>query len=154
MQLQVATIPPVSLLKYSAFSQSRYGNFYTTFTEKEYAMQQNLLEEHIKYINNAICVLNKSKNLRTIRWDRDLMKSTTRKRGKYMTNKNKITKFAYNHLYDGVHPDDHLQHHWYRVMCQSIVTDICENSLYPPSSSEDEDDHQMDTWDFKRNKLA
>jgi hypothetical protein len=62
-----------------------------------------------------------------------------------------MPKFVYSHLFDGVHADHHLQERWYHVMCQSIAADICERAVYVSSS--DDDDDQMDTWDFKRNKL-
>jgi pterin-4a-carbinolamine dehydratase len=85
-KFQVTTIPPVSLAKFSAFYKSKFGLQNTSFTDDQLHIQQTILEEDVKYINNSICLLNQSNKLRTIRWDRDLLKTTTRKRGKYNTN--------------------------------------------------------------------
>ena len=79
------------------------------------------------------------------------MKTSIRKKqtGKGVIRRN--LKFTYAHMYDGVHPDDYLRDKWFKILCQSIINDL--SSLHESSSDED-DESEIQTWDFKRQKLT
>lgn len=147
IKVKIATIPPASLKKYILFNTTKHRLTETVFSDDEIHQKQNQLEDDIKLINSAISAMNCSENLRTLRWDRDLMKTTIKKRGANGKNKKKITKFNYNHLYDGVHADSKLEGKWYRIMCESIKNDLQQIQGEMCSASDSSDD---DNWDFKR----
>lgn len=148
------TIAPVSLAKYQAFSQEHHQLNQSRFTHEELQSQQKHLEQDIREINETICFINSCNNFRTVRWDRDLLKHTTKKRGRTACNRKKMTKFTYRDLYDGCHAVDDLAETWYRILCNSVVEDFylgnpSGNTVEVPSDSDTEDE-EKESWDFKR----
>ena len=121
---------------------------HTYYTTSELLFQQTQLEHDLTHINNAICHINTTHNISTVRWDRDLLKTKIKRRGKNGKNIKKVTQSTYIHLFDGVHPDCYLQDKWYAIICHSLRSDLNPDT----SSSEEEDDGQGETWDFKRHK--
>lgn len=68
-----------------------------------------------------------------------------------------ILKFTYAHMYDGVHPDDYLRDKWFKIFCQSIINDFSslhESVSFTESSSDEDDESEIQTWDFKMQKLT
>lgn len=147
-QTTFACIPPVSLTKHKDFNKDRNKLSSSIFTTEETQLQQKHLEEDIKQLNQAIIHINNSHSLRSIRWDRDIMKTTTKLRGRNKQNRKQITKFTYKHLYDGIHPNILLANKWYTFLCRAVTLDST-NKLSELSSSDDDQD-EADSWDFKR----
>ena len=67
--------------------------------------------------------VNNLHNVRTVRWDKDLIKRSLKRRG---TNQrlHKCVKYTYGNLYDGVHPYINLSKLWFDVLCDSVVKDL------------------------------
>ena len=103
-------------MKYKTFQQQRNKFYESIFTDTTIHAQQRSLEEDIKYINAAISEINTKKHLTTIRWDRDIMNTSIRKKqtGKGVIRRN--LKFTYAHMYDGLHPDDYLRDKWFKTL--------------------------------------
>ena len=170
----IATIPPADLQKYTN-KQSLKGKLnhgtIKQHSNGELSTMQTDLENDIREVNAAICTINASYKLGTIRWDRDIEKTVTKHRGAFNKNTRKVRKFVYTHLPDGVHADDHLREKWFRVACRTIVSNIkghqhVHQQIDEPvhvsvdmTMQEDqtlhvlvEDDQQEDreSWDYKR----
>lgn len=145
--LKIASVPPVSIFKYQHFQKQRKLNFRSTLCDFDAFQQQKKLEEDIRYINTKICLLNEANNVKNIHLDKDLIKITVKHRGRTGQNRKKISKFVYNKLYDGVHPEFSLKMRWFDIICKSIQSDFnFDDVLFDTDSSEDE----TETWDFKR----
>ena len=82
------------------------------------------LENDNMEINMHIEELNSQSNLRTVHWDRDLMKISIKRRGANKQYTKSIMKFVYKDLYDGVHPCQKLRTLWYRILIESISKDL------------------------------
>jgi len=148
--IKFATIPPVSLAKNAMHFSHTLSNQQT----QNLVSQQSQLETDIQLINNYISSVNEANGARTIRWDNDIIKHHMKRRGTKKTLK-KITKFVYNNMDDGVHPNSYLRCKWFYALCQSIVNDINEKLPLPEILEYNLDDEQQnenddDTWDFKR----
>lgn len=112
-----------------------------------FSSKKKKIEEDIRYINSKICLLNEAKNVKNIHLDKDLIKITVKHRGRNGQNRKKLSKFVYNKLYDGVHPEFSLKMKWFDIICKSIQSDFnFDDVLFDTDSSEDE----TETWDFKR----
>lgn len=145
----ITTIPPASLKKANAFNREKQRLSKSIFTEQEIQQQQTELEHDIQIINKQISLINSNLGLRTVRWDRDILKTSIKKRGH--TNKQtikKVKKFNYKNLYDGVHACADLESKWYTILCRSIRADMV--SVSHSDNSDDSDDQ----WDFKRHKVC
>lgn len=94
------------------------------YTDTDLEAQQNALETDIRYINDQISKINSQHNQPTIRWDRDIQKTTHKRRGALGQNRIKIQKFVYTHMPDGVHADATLTTTWFHVACTTIVADL------------------------------
>jgi hypothetical protein len=137
-------IPSVSLDKFCTFNMGKGKLFYSIFTPDERKIQQSNLEEDLKIINLAL----QSFSVHApVRWDRDLLLCSTKKRGRKNKTSKKVVKTSYASLYDGVHPNDDLSHKWYSFMCHCLSIEILQASL---SDSESDTDDEA-SWDFKRN---
>lgn len=147
IQVKIACIPPVSLLKSDTFAQERNRLQHSIYTTHQKQQQQKQLEHDIRLINTNIMHMNTTSFLRTVRWDRDITKTKTQLRGRHNQNKHKVSFFCYKHMYDGVHPDNYLFSKWYRYMCLSISKDIF-HSLYITGTPSSPTQHE--NWDFKR----
>ena len=128
--LKFATIPPASLVKVA-------DHFSYTFHDSEQqtvSIEQKNLEIDIDLINSFITSVNLANGTKTVRWDKDLLKSHSKRRG---TNKRlkKLVHYRYVDLYDGLHPHMALSQTWCSIMCKSISSDLlkCE-----PESKEEE----------------
>ena len=85
---------------------------------------QTDLENDIREVNAAICTINASYKLATIRWDGAMEKTVTKHRGAFNRNTRKVIKFVYSHPPDCVHVDTLLREKWLRVACRTIVSNI------------------------------
>jgi hypothetical protein len=81
--------------------------------------------------------------------DRDLIKVSTKKRGRDGKNIKKVLKFIYTDMYDGVHASESLKSKWFSVLCRSALADMADHSASESSTDDDEDSGK---WDFKRHK--
>ena len=99
---------------------------------------------------------------RTVRWDKNLVKIHSKRRG---TNKKlkKVVHYIYVDLYDGFHPHMSLSELWFNVVCDSIYRDLTCAVTNENGVVEEEDlgvveevldivDEmaENDGWDFKR----
>jgi hypothetical protein len=102
---------------------------------------------------------------RTVRWDKNLVKIHSKRRG---TNKKlkKVVHYRYVDLFDGLHPHMFLSELWFIVMCDSIYRDLPCAVTNENGVVEDEDlgvvevveeeldivveMEENDSWDFKR----
>ena len=149
----ITAIPPISLAKSTEFNISKDRLQHNIFTEEEIKDQQIHLEEDIKLLNKNISQINQSMGMRTIRWDRDIMKTSIKKSGHKKQHVKKITKFNYKHLYDGVHASLGLQHKWNNILCQSILADMMIHTKSDLRKT-DEEDCKTGDWDFKRRRTS
>jgi hypothetical protein len=151
-----------SISKYAAFNTEKHKLQHSTFTPEQISNQQQHLETDIQQINDAIITINNNAQVRTVRWDRDLLQVKCKSRGKHRQNKAKIVTISYKQLYDGVYPCETLYTKWYSYMCNSIISDISQPLSVSPvhvhdaklSSDQETDDEPDISWDFKRAKMA
>ena len=148
--IKFATIPPVSLSKSAQFNTSKHRLYNSMFSSDDIQLQQKQLERDVHYVNQEIRNLNIASNVRTVTWDKDVIKSTIRKRGRHGQNRKKVSKFVHKHLYDGIHPDSYLAEKWYRVLCNSIGNEFNDLQDVIPQVSSSDGENDIDTWDFKR----
>ena len=119
---KIVTIPSASLKNFNKSSQFKNELTTPTTSDLELKLMQNTLENHLLRINMFITDLNDQSNLRTVHWDKDLQKSSL-KRKSDNTHKN-VLRFVYKDFHDGVHPCDALRTRWYTVLLQSISKDL------------------------------
>lgn len=144
--LKFATIPPVSLFK----KNERFSAFLSSFSQAQINDEQKILEEDVMNVNSFISSINEMNSTRTVRWDKDIIKIHMKRRGTHKTLK-KNSKFIYKDLYDGVHPYMELAYKWYFALCKSILNDIKDMPSQHLDVEEEEDDEEdMESWDFKR----
>ena len=87
----ITSIAPVSLHKHITHQQNKNKLHNSIFTHEHLCQQQAQLEEDIHEINTNISHINKCHRVRSIRWDRDIMKVTIKKRGRNGKNKQKYS---------------------------------------------------------------
>lgn len=135
---KMTTIPPASISKQNS---SPFDN-----------VNQKKLESDITIINEHITMINSQSNVGTVRWDSDLIKISTKRRGKYNQNFKKIVKFDYTSLHDGVHAMPCLSRKWFSVLIESVKVDLASAAplLQSDSESESESEEDRHSWDFKR----
>lgn len=159
-KFKLVHIPPVSLLMYDNFNRQRAKLFNSKFTLADKLKQQNELETHITIINSNISEMNCSSNLHSVRWDRDVMRFKSKKRGRNQKYKKSIKSFCYKEFYDGVHANHSLKKKWFSYMLESSDKDCSQtptqssNTHHSDTSSDDDDDddNTSSSWDFKRIK--
>jgi len=117
-------IPPASISKYRDFNfikfdahTLQYRLRKSLFSDGDIAEAQKKIEQDVKIINDQIVQLNFQKGMSNIRWDKPITKHRT-----YIKNnkRKKSSKFCYDFMYDGVHPDDYLSFVWYSDMCTTL----------------------------------
>ena len=89
---KIAAIPPANLQKYTMNPISKGKLPFQTYSDTDLMIMQAHLEQNITQVNTEISRINSSHALSTIRWDRDIIKTVTKHRGrqwKYQKN-NKI----------------------------------------------------------------
>ena len=69
-------------------------------------------------------MLNFQSNVGTVRWDSDLIKISTKRRGKNNQHIKKKVKFDYSSLPDGVHANSCLSRKWFRILIESVKVDL------------------------------
>jgi hypothetical protein len=155
--VKIATIPPVSLDKYSTFQKSKHRLSDSIFSTDTVQQQQRDLEADITQINNTITAINQHNGVRTVNWHRDLLRTSIKKRGWNGQSRKSVTKYTYGKLYDGVHAVEELSTNWFRILCESVVADIeerienvRERSVDDVVAENEEKDEEDETWDFKR----
>jgi hypothetical protein len=145
IKLQIITIPPMSLTK--ATKHYSIDHTLSSSLYEKLQMQEILLEKDINILNSFIFDFNTMRDQPTIRWDRDLFKTVVKKRGRTMKNVKKNSKYIYTHLYDGIHPDEHMSIRWMKSLSSLLKSPVCTLDLSDDSSSDEE------SWDFKRLKV-
>ena len=112
------SIPPGSISKYRDFN---FNKFYThtqqyrltksLFSDRDITEAQKKLEQNVMIINDQIVELNFQQGMSNIRCNKPITKHRT-----YINNnkRRKFSKFCYDSMYDGVHPDDYLSVVWYK----------------------------------------
>ncbi len=147
IQTKIECIPSASIMKNIEFNTAAGKLNHNILSLEEIQSQQKQLENDLVLINSHIMEINKKNNVTNIRWDRDLLRCSTKRRGNC---KIPIKKMSYQHLYDGVHPDTYLQSKWYHFLCLSIQT---QQHLTKTNTSDSETESEEDrSWDFKRFK--
>ena len=148
--IKFAAIPPASLMNYRAH-QIRMGRLASSiFSDEELQKQQKQLEDDINQVNNYIYQLNDRHNVRTIKLEKNMIKSSIKKRGRKNLNRKIITKFVYHDLYDGVHANHDLQQQCFFFLTMSVYHDIISNSSPSDLLSFEDNTECSETWDFKR----
>lgn len=146
IKTKVCHIPSVSLLK------SRQHFFLTKklcksiFTDSEILEQQKSLETDISDINLHISSLNQKYKRLSVRWDRDIFTTKSKKRGYNKTYK-KVSFWNYSNLPDGVHPNSILESKWFTYLFKSLDKEL---SLFYSNDTDSASDSDSETWDFKR----
>ena len=117
--LKFATIPPASLNNVADHFSYKFSPEDSQIILKE----QRNLESDIDLLNSFIMSVNTVNGTRSVRWDKDLPKIHSKRRG---TNKKvkKVVHYRYVELYDGLHPHMVLSALWFGVMCESINKDL------------------------------
>ena len=118
--LQLGTIAPCDLKMSRSHYLEKRWLWDSRYTDEELLDQQWALEEDIVSVNEQIADINNKVNMPTIRWDRDVTKTTV-KRFRDGSVKSRKVKFTYSHFKDGVHPDPFLRQKWFSVLCNTIV---------------------------------
>lgn len=147
--VKFSTIPPSNMAKYRDHMFRQHKLTSSVFTDELLQMQQKLLEEDITKINNYIYQLNDKQNVRTIRLEKNVTKSSVKIRGRNNGNKKTVRSYIYDKLYDGVHACPTLQQEWFFFLSKSIYNDLISNSSPTDFVAEDEN-QTCDTWDYKR----
>jgi hypothetical protein len=117
--LKFTTIPPASLLNVA-------DHFSHKCTQEDFQIilnEQKNFEYDVDLLNSFIMSVNIINGTRTVRWDKDLVKIHSKRRG---TNKKlkKVVHYRYVDLYDGLLPHMSLSELWFNVMCDSIYRDL------------------------------
>ena len=95
------------------------------FSDRDIAEAQRKLEQDVMIINDQIVELNFQQGMSNIRCDKPITKH-----GTYINNnkRRKSSKYCYDSMYDGVHPDDYLSVVWYSSMCTTLLHYLLELS--------------------------
>lgn len=126
------SIPPASISKYRDFNFNRfdahtqqYRLTKSLFSDRDIAETPKKLQQDVMIINDQIVELNFQQGMSNIRWDKPITKHRT-----YIKNnkRRKSSKFCYDSMYDGVHPDDYLSVVWYSSMCTTLLHYLLELS--------------------------
>ena len=157
-RLHIATIAPADLHKYSA-SPHNAG----PVDINQYLEQQKNLTTDCQEINDHIIAININRRQPTIPWAKQCM-LTSKKRDKRTKRLRTITKFCANHLYDGLHPDEHLRDVWFKLVVQHIAKVTTQEDEDQGSQDESAQESQEessqeegaagDTWNFKRPRTS
>ena len=91
---KIAAIPPANLQKYTMNQLSKGKLPFQTYTDIDLMIMQAHLEQDITTVNTEISRINSSHNLSTIRWDRDIIKTVTKHRGRHNGNTKKNNKIC------------------------------------------------------------
>jgi hypothetical protein len=126
------SIPHASISIYRDFNFNRfdahtqqYRLTKSLFSNRDIAEASKKLEQDVMIINDQIIELNFQQGMSNTRWDKPIIKHRT-----YMKNnkRRKSSKFCYDSMYDGVHPDDYLSVVWYSSMCTTLLHYLLELS--------------------------
>ena len=140
-KLQFTSIPPASLKNFRDFQLQRNKLYFSYFNDQDILDMQAQLNADIKSVNQVISNHNSMHHLKTLRFDRDLLKTSIKHTGIQNELTRKLTKYSFKKFYDGVHPNDYLKNKWFSMICDTLFV------LDDIHSASDSDD---DTWDFKR----
>ena len=143
-----AYIVPMHLSKYQDWLVSKKGLSPSSTTAEELAEQQAKLESDILEVNAIISSINDSSELSHVRWDKDLVNSSLKVRGKFKQNVVCIKRISYNKLYDGCHPSYKLSCSWMKRLIDGIIYDI--QHINPYGFDDNDDENMGNSWDFKR----
>ena len=121
LQVHVCTNPPANLLAYRNTLKTQRKLHTSIYTTSQIISQQAALENDIKLINLEILQMNTSQGLAPIRWDRQFIKIKIQKRGELKENSRKKSKYNYQQLYDGLHPNWDLAAIWYLSLAKSVL---------------------------------
>ena len=91
---KIAALPPANLQKYTMNLISKGKLPFQTYTDTDLIIMQAHLEQDITRVYTKISRINSSHMLRTIIWDRDIIKTVTKHRGTHNGNKNKRAMMA------------------------------------------------------------
>ena len=150
-KFKITSIAPVSLHKHITHQQNKNKLHNSIFTHEHLCQQQAQLEEDIHEINTNISHINKCHRVRSIRWDRDIIKVTIKKRGRNGKNKKRFLQYTYGAMPDGVHAGDWLKSKWFAGLCRTYLAD---KASYEAPESSDDDNEDTGNWDFKRRKVT
>ena len=143
-----AHVVPMHLSKYRDWLVSKKGLSPSSTTAEELAEQQAQLESDILEVNAIISSINDSSELSHVRWDKDLVNSSLKVRGKFKQNVVRIKRISYNKLYDGCHPSYKLSCSWMKRLIDGIIYDI--QHINPYGFDDNDDENMGNSWDFKR----
>ena len=129
VKTQLTAVAPVSIKHFQQFQMDRNRLFYSFFTDTDIDTMQRQLEEDIKEINHIICEKNSMQSLSTLRFDRDLLRTSIKKR---KNSSKSVVKYNFNKFYDGVHPKDCLQEKWFTLICDNLLS---KEAIAPNQSS-------------------
>ena len=108
------------------------------------------LEYDITTVNEHIYQLNGRNEVRTIRLEKKLCKSTTKRRGRQNQYKKVLKSYVYDQLYDGVHGNDALKLEWFAFVRTSVQRDIITQSQPSDFIPEDEEPHSRSWWNERQ----
>ena len=97
--LKFSTIPPASLLNVA----DHFSHKFSKEDSQIILNEQKNFQYDVDLLNSFIMSVNIINGTRTVRWDKDLVKIHSKRRG---TNKKfkKVVHYRYVDLYDGLHP--------------------------------------------------
>jgi hypothetical protein len=144
IRAKIACIPPASLTKYADFNMTKGKLHHSIFTADALQSQQHDLEHDISIINKHLQTLHTNNGQRMVRWDRDLVRSSRKSRGRKNTKLQTTHTTSYIQLYDGVHPTHALSEKWFSYLAKAIGLDLMG------SQKNEEEDTESESWDFKR----
>ena len=149
VKIKFTTIAPASLNKNSDFQKSK--NRLTKDIDTPYDMdtQQRNLHDDITTINSAIFQMNTGCGMLSVNWAKDLIRWSTKSRPNGGGRSIKVRKYSYVKLYDGVHPCDVLKARWFKILFESVLSDL--HHLESINTDSDKEYDECETWDFKRN---
>ena len=147
VSIKIASVPPSSLFSHQSNQRKKNHYYSPLITPQETFNQQTHLEEDIKYVNEQICLINSQNHVHNIHLDKDLIRTSIKKRGTCGQKRKKIVKFVYDKLDNGVHPNFNLKQKWFSVLCNSVHEFFTSFNDQDSDISEDE---ESESWDFKR----
>ena len=152
--IHFSTIPPCSMCLYRDH-QYKYHNLRDSFFSDELLLtQQKQLESDITEVNDHIYKLNGGNDVRTIRLEKNLSVSSTKRRGRHNQKKKIVKAYVYDQLYDGVHAVEHLQYQWFGFLQTAIKNDIISNSTPSDYIPEDEAPPSRSWWNERQVSMS
>ena len=141
------TIPSCSLIKYQHHQLTMHRLSSTSLLTDDYLTnQQDLINSSLSIINDFITDLNTTNHHPTVKLHKDLIRHTKRRRGQKII---KRPKLSFIHLFDGLHPDDHLKSIWFSLLIN--FKPYFDHVTRQDDMDDDDDDNNDDnSWDFKR----